>query len=509
MENMTWHRRPLGDVVALVVGCLFPLGFAPFEWRSVSWLSLLVLFIVWQGVSVKRAFLRGWLWGLGAFLVGISWVYNSMHDFGGSPVLAAAVFTLCFAAFLALYPALTGGIWQRYLSDKPFWFSALGLGLMWPVSEWLRAWVLTGFPWLMSGFTLLDTPFAGFMPLIGSLGASVIAATCVGLLSIAIYQGSQEKIITTALVIVVALLLSSSLNQIEWESKGDTRTLDVALVQGNVPQEVKLRSEYLNVSLQAYYELSKPHFDADLIIWPETAMPTYRYAVEGFLNRVAAETEKENATVFTGIFFRAENGQDYYNAMLELGGEWQVYKKHQLVPFGEYMPVRWLMKLFSSFVDIPQSDMASSEKIDKPLSLAGASVATSICYEMAYPDVLRSQLGEADIMVNTSNDAWFGDSFAAHQHLEMARVRATEFAKPIARATNNGVTAFVDARGNIVSQIDQFKPLVLREKISLNSGQTIFYYVGQFWVGVVMVLILVVILFASKFSTPLVKVKRK
>ena len=479
-----------GDMLALCAGSLFPLAFAPFEFRPVLWVSLFLLLLTWQGVSAKRAFLRGWLWGIGAYLIGVYWVYNSMHDFGGAPPLAAAVFTLIFSVYLALYPAVAGCVWRRYFSASAGFLSALAFGLVWAFSEWLRSWVLTGFPWLMSGYALLDTPFAAYMPVLGSLGASALMACMVAGLFLLLQPGKRRHGGS-----LVALVLGGAmvLGLVDWKGEAATKTLDVALVQGNVPQELKLRSDSLNISLQTYYELSQPHFGADLIVWPETAMPTYRYAIQGFLNKVAEEAKKAGSSVFTGIFFRAENGQDYYNAMLEVGGDWQSYKKHQLVPFGEYMPVRWALKLFARFVDIPMSDMAAAPLTESPMSLAGVNIANSICYEMAYPDVLRTQMQGAELMLNTSNDAWFGDSFAAHQHLEMARVRAKEFAKPIIRATNNGVTATVDTDGRVTQVIKQFSPGVLRQQVQLNSGVTWFAKTGQVYIALIILALLILL----------------
>lgn len=473
----TQHRY-LAWLLAPVFGAIYPLGFAPFEWRPLTWMSLLGLFVLCRSVSPRKALGLAWLWGLAAFLFGVYWVYNSMHDFGGAPPVAAALFTLFFAMYLALYPALAMWVWRRWFADASFGRTGLALGLLWVTTEWLRAWVLTGFPWLMSGFSLLDTPLAAWMPWLGSLGASAITAVCVAYVALSCRKGAKKSLMLSGALLVCAVSLSALLGHIDRPSQAADRTLDVVLVQGNVPQEVKLRAEYLNVSLGAYYDLSQPHFDADLIVWPETAMPTYRYAVQGFLNKVAQETEGQ-ATVFTGIFSRAENGRDYYNAMLEVGGQWQEYRKHQLVPFGEYMPVRWLMKLFSAFVQIPQSDMARGDLRQQSFDLADVRVATSICYEMAYPDVLRPQLADADLMVNTSNDAWFGDSLAAHQHLEMVRVRAKEFAKPVARATNNGISAFVDADGEVTERSEQFIPQVLRGPMQLGRSHAPFVRIGQ------------------------------
>ena len=470
-----------GDITSFSAGVLFPFAFAPFEFRFLSWVSLMILFGGWLQVTPGRAFIRGWLWGIGAFLTGVSWVFHSMHHYGGSSVFAAVLFTFLFAAYLALYPALAGFFWNRFFGNNDgFVIKGLAAGLCWASTEWLRSWVLTGFPWLMFGYSHMDTPFEGFLPFGGDLFVSALAASSLALILFSFKAGRAW----IGIMIVAAIAVTGfSLNQIDWQDTGPKKTIDITLIQGNIPQELKLKLEHLDKSLKTYYQLSLPHLDSDLVIWPETAMPTYRYKIDSYLQKVAADLDGRRASILTGIFLQTEAKNGYYNALLEIGGDWQTYTKQHLVPFGEYMPVRWLMELFSFFIDIPKSDMSPAPLKQKPLVIAGITAASNICYEMAFPDVFRNQLKESGLIINVSNDSWFGDSFAASQNLEIARVRAKEFARPVARVTNDGVTAFIDKDGRLLKKADRFKALALRHTLTVNNTITPFCRMGQFVTG--------------------------
>ena len=346
----------------------------------------------------------------------------------------------------------------------------------------------------MSGVAQLDTPFAGWLPIGGVLlSAGMVLLT----LAVCFYYLIEKRWRAALIALGVALAASLGVNAISWRSDSPQK-IDIALVQGNIPQALKLRPEFLGLSLHTYRELSREHLDADLIIWPETAMPAYQHDLQAFLQALREELSTQKAVVLTGIFLQAENGLDYYNAMSEIGGQDQQYSKHRLVPFGEYVPFKWLMRMFSAFVDIPRSDMSSAPLRSKPFNLAGVQSSVSICYEIGYPDVLRAQLPEAVLMINTSNDAWFGDSLAPHQHLEMARARAKAFARPVARSTNTGLTGFIDTDGTILGLSRQFEPNAIRHVIATNDTTTPFTLVGQRGVGYLFILLTVCLMCLSR-----------
>lgn len=494
------QRARLADATALLGGLLFAFAFAPFGWRILLPISLGALFfsVVLTTQSHKRAFLRGFLWGLGAFGVGVSWVYYSMHDFGGASVAAAGAFTLVLVMYLALFPAMALALAHRFFHPQHPQATALTLALCFCVFEWLRTWLLTGFGWLLSGHALLDTPLAGLMPYIGSLGSSFVLLWLTASAVLILRDFQLKKALIFGGFLLAVLGLGVYLNS---RPRADLPSIDVAVVQGNVPQQLKLDPKYLQKSLQTYWQLSVPVLGADVILWPETAVPTDGAAVAPFLNQVAALGEKHHSQFLTGIFRDAGNGRDYYNSLIEIGSA-QHYDKRQLVPFGEYMPIRWLLDLFSYFVEIPQSDLSRGSAAQAPFQLhsqqAGAfALAAQICYESTYPDVIGNGLQNAQIWANVSNDAWFGNSLAPHQHLEITRVRAREFARAIARATNNGISALIDERGEVTYATRQFTATSLRATLPLNHQSTLFSQIGQQNIGSILCLCLLVLLFAN------------
>lgn len=498
------HSRLLADATALLGGLIYPLAFAPFALRPLWLLAFAALFfsVVFIDSTPKRALWRGYLWGLGAFGVGVSWVYYSMHDYGGAAPLAAGLFTLVFVAYLALFPAFAMYCWRRfaYHAKSAPQLQALALALAMIVFEWLRTWLLSGFPWLLSGHALLDTPLAALFPLIGSMAASALLLWSLAslLFIIKAFRGYAFAIwlgLSAGCFALCLYLPSLKNNQ-------DLPQIDVAVVQGNVPQQLKLDPKYLRNSLNMYYQLSRTVFDSDLIIWPETAVPTMQKYVQPFLERMARETQSGKVALLTGIFASADNQSDYHNSLLQVGGNWQRYDKRQLVPFGEYMPVRWLMRVFSYFVAIPQSDMLQGAPQQAPFLLetrdgTAYKVGAQICYESAYPDVIAANARDAAILVNVSNDAWFGNSLAPHQHLEITRVRAAEFARAIARATNTGISALIDPVGNVLHQSRQFVASSMRAPLPLNREPSVFSQIGQRNIGIILSLILIIIFFIT------------
>lgn len=488
-----WLNGRGGDVLCLIAGALFALGFAPFEWRVLSWVSLGILLLAVtalkseQALTLKRACWRGYVWGVGAYSAGVHWVFNSIHDFGGASVTASVIFTIALVLYMALYPALCalGVRWVAKRTHSAF-VLALAFALLWPVTEWLRAWVLTGFPWLMYGFALVDTPMAGFMPIVGSLGASGIAVLCVALCVLAVFHAHAHRVL--ALLCVIALFgVGQLLLHLQSQHLQDsiTQKMDIAAVQGNIPQNVKMNPSKLGVSLKAYYELTEQTLGADMIVWPETAIPTFITNVPSYVTDMSALVRQSNSALVLGAFIPASNRTDYHNGIWVVNqDDVQEYKKHQLVPFGEYMPLRWAMQVFDQFVDIPRVDMVPGELPTSPVMVAGIPTAPHICFETAYPDVIRPPVqAGAQLLINISNDAWFGKLIAPHQHLEMARVRAIEFAKPMVRATNTGVSALINASGDVMQSSPQEVPAVVRGTLALNDVTTPFTRIGQWCIG--------------------------
>ncbi|HEY3487233.1 MAG TPA: apolipoprotein N-acyltransferase [Gammaproteobacteria bacterium] len=470
------RRRPvLGDIVCVLSGLIMPLGFAPFEWRWIPVFSLAVFIVLLQQLSTKKAAFRGFVFGLGMFGCGISWVYNSLHDFGSASVVVSVLITV--ALVTANSACLAGGMWlySRYRIAAPIFNFLLLFPAAWIGVEWFRSWILTGFPWLLLGYTQIDTVLAGYAPLAGTYAIgfllAVIAGACVMLL-----QAEMRARIWSGVVIVFILSAGSSLQRLQWVEPTDA-VLQVSLIQGNIPQEIKLNPEYLTHSVERYQQLSRAYYASDLIVWPETAIPDFRHRIDASLQPFYRELQAGGTDLLTGIFSYDFERRRYYNSLYKAGSD-ELYHKQHLVPFGEYMPLRWLLEFMNQFINIPMSDISPADNVGL-MSVAGHIAGASICYESAYADIFRRQLPQAEFFVNVSNDAWFGDSLAPHQHLEMARMRALEFGRYILRATNNGISAIIDAEGKVLQRSPQFREYVVTGEFRTISGRTPYAVTGN------------------------------
>lgn len=495
-------KPALGDFLALIAGLLMPLGFAPFEWRMVPYFSLALLLLLLRTPSSRRAFSRGFIFGLGMFGLGVSWVYNSLHDFGAASVPVAGLFAAGMVVANAFFIGLLGYLLWRWsparISHHPkgdeksgpvgdTYRNLLLFPAVWVFMEWVRSWIFTGFPWLLVGYSQVGTWLGGYAPVGGALTVSFMAAVAAGaVVTIATGGGVYRQAATGILILVAGV--GWILGLVHWtEPKGEP--VRVSLVQGNIPQEVKLKPENLSVSLNHYYQLTRSHYDSRIIIWPETAIPTFRHRVTDFLLPLSRELDEHNADLLTGGFIYDFDSRRYYNSVFKVGDEESVYHKQHLVPFGEYMPLRGLLAFLNNFIRIPMSDIDAGEG-SQSIRLAGYDAAASICYESAYPDVYRDQLPDAAFLVNVSNDAWFGDSLAPHQHLEIARMRALEAGRYMLRSTNTGISAIIGPQGQVTARSPQFEEDVLTGYIQPMQGLTPFIWGGRTPIVLLLVLVL-------------------
>lgn len=470
-------RLWLGDWLALLSGLLMPLGFAPLAWRVVPVLSLSLLFLLLQNQSPARAARRGFLFGLGMFGLGVSWVYNSLHDFGSASLPVATLIAMGLVLIMACYLGLMAFVYRRWFSLS-LWLSAILLfPILWVLTEWLRGWLFSGFPWLLVGYSQVDTWLAGYAPVGGALLVGFIGAALAGSLGLLLVAGLRQRLLAAA-IIPVLLLTGSLLENVNW-SQPAGKAISVALVQGAIPQAVKMQPDSLYKSLQQYVGLTQPHLDRDLIVWPETAIHARTSSVETFLQQTESSLNETGAQLLTGIFSHDFTTDRYYNSLIKLGdGPRSVYHKQRLVPFGEYMPLRSVLEFARHYIDIPMSDLSAAEA-SEIMTLAGYPAALGICYESAYSQVYRAQLPESAFLVNVSNDAWFGNSLAPHQHLEIARMRALETARFMLRATNTGISAVIDSNGRIITRSKQFASDVVLSEITPLTGETLFVRFGN------------------------------
>jgi apolipoprotein N-acyltransferase len=461
--------RGVDTLCCLAAGALFPLAFAPV---NAWWLALVlpaVLYAFTLTASTRRAASLGFWFGMGYFGVGVSWVYVSIHEFGNTPAPLALLFTLGFIAILALFFAgqlLLYKRLQQHATLNPLLFSA-----SWVVSEGLRSVFLTGFPWLLTGMSQIPSPLQGFAPVIGVYGLSFICVCTAALLYQLVRARSLPAIISPLLLFVLVAVSGYKLSGIHWtESQGVSTA--ISIVQGNIPQEMKWSNEYLDMIVRRYDELTRKELGTPLIIWPESALPLpYQNAGE-YLDELGASAKAKGSTIILGIPFEAENQKQYYNSILSIGRDQGRYSKYHLVPFGEYVPFSNALRGIIALLDIPMSDFIPGHDSAATLPFGNARIAPFICYEIAYSDVIRHKLPEANLLLTITNDAWFGNSLAPWQHAQMAQMRALQTGRYSILSGNDGITTVFDEQGKQIASLPQFTTAVLHSTVTLYQGAT-------------------------------------
>ena len=480
--------------LATLAGLIVPLAFAPFDFYPLIFISLAALFFVWRQASTREAFRSGFLFGVGMFGVGVSWVYVSMHDFGGVSAPVGVLLTLSFVLFLALFPALNGWLLVRYFRQPAaLWSNALAVSALWALGEWCRGWIFTGFPWLAVGYSQTDSPLTSVAPILGVYGVSWVVSFLAALIAFAQRANILKVVLPSVVVLTVGIV---ALGSIEWAAPAGA-PIKVALLQGNVSQDIKWQPEQRQPTIDWYVENTRLNWGSDLIIWPETALPVFYHQAQEFLIKLGEEARNAGTDVFIGMPVMNARTQQYYNSMVSVGGPEQIYSKQHLVPFGEYIPFAALLGGLMEFMQVPLPDF-STQPSSPVVKLAGHAMGVSICYEDAFGEEVINALPSAAVLINTSNDAWFGNSMAPHQHLQIARMRSIETQRPMLRATNTGVTAVIDHRGRSIAQAPQFEAVVLRANVQPMQGATPYVRFGNAALIAPLLLMMIVILFAVR-----------
>ena len=470
-------------IIAFLTGVSTTLAFAPFSLFPMAIIGPAILF--W--LLLKRpCFHIGFLYGLGLMGSGISWLYVSVEQFGNLGTFIPALFTFAFIAFVAQLYGLFGWLCQHLGSRLAIHNLLLIYPALWVLIEWCRSWLLTGFPWLSVGYSQIDSPLAGFAPILGLLSVSWAVVLSAGLL-ITVLTTSPKIRAASLLGLVLLWATGEALRSVEWSSSHG-KPIKVALIQGNIPQKIKWNPEQLMPTLQLFSDLTMQHKDADLIIWPETAVPGLFSQLDAeFFKPLELLLQESNSNLLLGVVLLDKERQGYQNAMVGLGANRAFYTKQHLVPFTEYLPLKPLFGPIVELFSIPMSNFTLHPNWQPTIKLGEYTIGMSICYEDAFGAEMIRALPEADFLVNTSNDAWFGDSLAPHQHLEIARMRALEVGRYLLRGTNTGISAIIGPQGEILHHSPLFEEHVLRGEIRPMSGQTPYSYIGN-W-GILLLLI--------------------
>lgn len=452
---------------------------------------MVLCFCIQHSQSAKQAALMGFAYGLGWFGVGISWVHVSIDQFGGLPLAGSLAIMLLLAAYLALYPALTS--WLSYklkhTASLPLIFTA-----SWVLTEWLRSFVFTGFPWLSLGYSQTDSLLRHWAPLIGEIGITALmvfaAASASHFLSL---QHSKVNRFTHLAVAFIFVLLSPFLFALKgWHSTD--KTLPVLLVQGNIKQDLRWAPEQEWPTMLKYLDLTRPHLSTHpVVIWPEAAVPMLEPLAADFLENLDKSALYSDTAIITGIIDYNQRTTQAWNNLIVLGkqqpsdqsghyvyGHANRFSKHHLLPIGEFVPFESLLRHLAPLFDLPMSSFSRGDYVQPNLMANGYALLPAICFEIAFPSQIRANMTEqTQAILTVSNDAWFGDSIGPHQHLQLARMRALEFGRPVIRATNNGITATITADGKIRQQAPQFTEAVLSDQLPLTQGATLYSKMGN------------------------------
>ena len=460
-------------LIALLLGGLSVFAFAPFNISPVMLAAIAGLFMLWLEAETRFEAAKIGLWfGLGQFGLGVSWLFSSMYFYSGVALPFAVILTAGFVLFLALSTALGGWIALFFKNAKqPGLVLTLLFPAVWVLIELVRSTIFGGFPFLLSGTTHLDTWLDGYAPVLGVWGVSWTIAMSAGLL---LWLFKERSWVRASITLCLIWSIGGLLQNVQWVKPVD-KPIDVALIQGNIAQEKKWLPDEFYPTLKTYIDLTKKNMDADVIVWPETAIPAYYDVVEkGALQGFIKDAKLLNTDILVGVIAGGKNSENYYNALINVHNPEDRYYKQHLVPFSEFFPFSSAFAFVSGLFNIPFAEFSHGDSSQQPIKLGGHDAGLSICYEMAFGEELANSLPQAKYLITVSNDAWFADTFEPAQQLQEVQMRALELGREIARSTNTGYTAIVDIKGNIKAQIPPYEEGVLRGQVQPYDGLTFY-----------------------------------
>ena len=483
------ERRFVGSAVALGAGVLLAFSFAPHEWWPLAIVMPALLIWLWEGATPKRAAVLGFWFNAGTFSVGTYWLYISLRLIGHAPIPLALLLMAALVAIMGAYHYLLGWLVAKYLPARGALRWLVGIPAAWLIIEWLRSWLFSGFGWLALGYSQTDTWLGNLAPVIGQFGLGFLVLLIAGAL-VTLGRGNMRERIAAGAVIVVIWGAGFAGGRIEW-TQAYARPITIAVVQGAIPQDEKWLEDNVQTTLDLYQKMTREATGVDLIVWPESAAPALANDLVPYYEEVYQEASASGSALLMGTI-REEKGE-YFNSVLAMAPNAESvgwYDKHHLVPFSEFFPVPEFVRRWLKLMNLPYSDFTHGGAEQAPLAAAGQRIAASICYEDAYGSSQLAALRNSTLLVNVTNDAWFGKSSARYQHLQISRMRAMEAARPLVRAANNGVSAAIDARGGVIKLAPEYEANVMQATVQPRSGLTPYLRTGN-WPIVCLALVFV------------------
>ena len=481
--------------IAAIFGAIGVTSFSPFHFWPGYFLSLIAFSaLIITSPTAKTACWRGSSVALGFFGTGVSWVYVSIAEYGQVGSIIAGLITLAFVVTLCVFWAFSSWLSWRLIQRFPQLPASLWITLTLLLGEFARSTLFTGFPWLLPGYAIENTWLFELLPIGGIWLTSAAVVLTSSVIAGALLHKTNLLVQAFVLFVIWGGSAFLSYSPVAWVQQ--TGTLKTTLIQGNVSQDEKWLAQTAGKSLAYYQQATIEHLDSELVVWPETAI-TYSYPqIKPYFSSFSEELANTNTTLITGIPDVSEDKKNYYNAIWATGDGFGLYYKRRLVPFGEYIPFSNYIGPILDVFGMPMSSFKSGDENQPVLQVGEWGVAPFICYEIVYSEQVRRMVRDSDFLVTISNDGWFGTSFGPWQHLQIAQFRAKESGRYVIRATNTGVTAFINEKGEVVAQAPQFERTTLTAEAKAFSGVTPYVQWG-YWPTIILLLLCVVFSYLS------------
>lgn len=493
--------------IVFCAGLIMPLGFAPFHFSGFTQIGLALFFSQLLKATNKQGFFLGLTFGIGYFGLGISWIIISIHDYGQINYLLAALITLVFIFYLAVFPALASYLFKLLQPKYSALGSAILFSILWCLSEYLRSSLLTGFPWLLIGTSQIDTPLRELAPVCGIYGLSLICAFSASLMIFSLRERGLKRYYY--LITFIFITVSPSLLQFVHWTKPSKTPISIGAVQANLAMRDKWDEAFFWDLIKHYQQATDKLLGRQLIIWPESAIPLPANDVEPILKQLNQKLLNANTALILGILQNADDKKSqYYNSAISLGHAKGQYNKQRLVPFGEYIPRPFLA--INRWLGLPEPNIIAGERVQPLIKVFDQPIAMLICYEIAFPNLLREQLSASKWIVSISDNGWFGHSLASYQQLQMAQMLSLQTGKYQVLVNNDGLSSIISSTGRIEKGLSPFSSGILQGEVFESDGLTPWVLWGDYPILVLCALCLMVFLiFRLKYHPVLLRARYK